>query len=336
MKKNIRVLFLFDSPFFAERDHDFTDTFKDPDWKTEAVLYKTLLANGCDVKCLGIYDDISILVDELKEKMYDVVLCFTEVFNEKRHLEKNIVWLVEMLDIPYTGASPSILHICSNKALTKQLLSFHKIKVPNFYVFSKGRKIWLPKRLKIPLIVKPLREEASKGIAQASIVDNESSLIERVKFIHERINADAIVEEYVEGRELYIGMLGNKKIHAFPPVEMKFGNELEDEARIATYKAKWDDKYRKRWGIKNVLVGKLPEGINKRIEDICKRAYRALDIKSYARFDIRLSPDGKIHILEVNANPNLAKDEDFALAADKYGFSYNVLIKKIISLAFKR
>ena len=131
-------------------------------------------------------------------------------------------------------------------------------------------------------------------------------------------------------------MLGDKKLKVFPPIELRFGNNLKNEARIATYKAKWDTKYRKRWGIKNVFVSTLPEATRKKVETTCKRAYRALNIRSYARFDIRLSSDGNIYILEANANPNMAKYEDFALSAEKNGISYNTLIKKIVSLAFQR
>lgn len=336
MRKKLNVLLLFDSPFFAPRDYDFDKEFQTDLWTTERNVYGALLKNRYKVKRLGIHDNISILIDEIKENRPDIVFSLTEVFNEKTRFDKNVVWLLDMLEVPYTGASPAILQICNNKALTKKILSYHRIKVPDFYTFFRKHKIWLPKKLKTPLIVKPLSEEASRGISQASVVDNEEKLIERVKFIHENMNLDVIVEEYIDGREFYIGVMGYKQIKVFPPIELKFGNELEDEARIATYKAKWDNKYRKKWGIKNTLVGKLPEGIGEKITDICKRAYKSLDIRSYTRFDIRLASDGHIHILEVNANPCLGKDEDFALCAEKAGLPFNTLIKKIISLGLAR
>ena len=248
-------------------------------------------------------------------------------------MDKNVAWLLEMLHVPYTGASPTSLLICNNKALSKQILSFHKIRVPNFYTFYRKHKVWLPKRLTPPFIVKPLSEEASRGISQASVVDNAESLIERVRFIHDKMNADAIVEEYIDGREMYLGALGSKKITIFPPIEMKFANVPEDEPRVATYKAKWDKEYRKKWGIKNVLIGRLASGIEKRIKDICKRAYRALNIQGYVRFDIRISPDSRIYILEANANPCLAKNEDFGVAAEKAGIPYIKLIQKLLSRA---
>ena len=195
-----------------------------------------------------------------------MVFNLTEVFDQKSHLDKNAAWVIEMLHIPYAGATPDSLLVCNNKALSKKIMSFHRIKVPNFYVFCRGRRIWLPKKLKLPIIVKPLSEEASCGIAQASLIDNEDSLVERVKFIHDSINTDAIAEEYIDGRELYVSILGNKRITVLPFREMKFGEFPEDEPRIATYKAKWDHSYREKWGIKNVFAGRLPDGVDQKIE----------------------------------------------------------------------
>jgi len=258
------------------------------------------------------------------------------VFKQRSHLDKNVAWLLEMLDVPYTGASPASLLICNNKALTKTILSFHKIKVPNFHTFYKGHRVWLPKRLTPPLIVKPLCEEASRGISQASVVDNEPMLIERVRYIHQTMNLDAIAEEYVEGRELYVSILGNTRINILPIREMKFGQFPEDEPRIATYKAKWDNDYRRRWGIRNVFAENLPAELVKRIQDICKRAYRSLNMKCYARFDIRVTSESRVYIIEANANPSLEKIDELARSAEKVGISYTQLIRKILELAFQR
>jgi D-alanine-D-alanine ligase len=194
----------------------------------------------------------------------------------------------------------------------------------------------LPKRLKLPLIVKPLTEQASRGIAQASVVDSADALIERVKFIHDSMGSDAIAEEYIDGREFYVSLLGNKRIKVLPLREMKFGEFGEDEPRVATYKAKWDYDYRQKWGIKNVFAGRLPNGLAEKIGEVCKRAYRVLNIQSYARFDIRVANDSKIYILEVNANPNLDKDDEVGQSAEKGGIPYDKLVQKILMYAFKR
>ncbi len=334
--KKLKVLQLFDSPYFTPRGYDFVKEFKELDWGAEADIYKALLASGHTVTFLGLYNDINILLEEVKENRPDIIFNGAEVFNQKSYLDKNVAAVLEMLGIPYTGASPASLLICGNKALSKKILSFHRIKTPHFYTFYKKHKVWLPKRLKLPLIVKPLREEASRGISQASVVDSEDSLFERVKFIHESVKDDAIVEEYIEGREFYVGVLGNKRIKVLPLREMKFGEVGGDEPRIATYKAKWDYDYRQKWGIKNVFAGRLPNGLTEKIEEVCKRTYKALNMQCYARFDIRITSDSKIYIIEANANPCLDEYDELGQSAAKAGILYNKLIQKILALGLER
>jgi len=334
--KKLKVLLIFDSPYAKPRGYDFKEEFKDFDWDTERYVYESLLENGHDVRILGLYNDIRLLLDDIQDYKPDIVFNLVEVFNQKSYLDKNVAAVLEMAGVPYTGASPMSLLICGDKALSKKILSFHRIKVPGFYTFYRNHHIWLPKKLKVPLIVKPLYEEASRGISQASVVDNEEALIERVKFIHESMKTDAIAEEYIDGREFYVGVLGIKRITVLPLREMKFGEVSGDEPRIATYKAKWDFDYREKWGIKNMFAGRLSNGLQKKIEDICKRAYRALNMLGYARFDIRVSQDSKIYILEANANPSLDKDDELGQAAERAEISYPRLIQKIINLGFKR
>ena len=336
MSKKLKVLLIFDSPYKVARGHDFKEEFKDFDWDTERFVYEALQENEHEIKMLGIHDDIHPLLDEISEFKPDIVFNLVEVFDNKSNLDKDIAGLLELLGVPYTGACPRVLMICNHKALCKKILSFHKIKVPNFYVFNRGKKVWLPKKLKLPVIVKPVAEEASRGISQASVVDTEEALIERVRFIHESVNDDAIAEEYIDGREFYVSVIGDKKLQVFPLREMKFGQFPEDEPRIATFKAKWDYDYRERWGIKNTFAGRIPDGMQEKVEDVCKRAYRAIEIKSYARFDIRVNPDGVVYILEVNANPNLDKEDEMGEAAIRGGIPYPKLINKIISLALTR
>ncbi|MFH1360183.1 MAG: hypothetical protein ABIJ41_04000 [Candidatus Omnitrophota bacterium] len=336
--KKLKVLLLFDSPEAHPRDYTYDEEFKEKDgwWYTENDVFKALGALGHEVKRQGLFNDIHPLLEEIQDNRPDVVFNLCEVFDQKSHLDKNVVALLEMLQIPYTGASSGCLFICNNKALSKKILRFHRLRVPRFYTFNRGHKVWLPKQIKPPLVVKPLCEEASRGIAQASVVDGEEALIERVKFIHENMKMDAIAEEYIDGREMYVSVLGKKRITVLPPRELKFGEVSEDEPRIATYKAKWDDKYRERWNIRSEFAGKLPNGTEEKIQDVCKRAYRALDMDSYARFDIRLTPSGQAYILEPNANPCIAKIDELAESAGKIGIEYNNLIKKIVNLAFER
>lgn len=334
MKK--KVLLLFDSPYPVERGYDFKEEFSDFDWDTEREVYKTLLAAGYEARFLGLCDSIGPLLKEVEEFKPDIIFNLVEVFNQKSYLDKNVASVLELFQIPYTGASPRNLLICCDKGLTKTVLNFHKIKVPRFYTFYRKRKIWLPKRLQPPLIIKPLSDEASRGLSRASIVENQDSLIERVRFIHNNLGDDAIAEEYIDGREFYVSILGNRRLKVLPVRELKFGKFPEDEPRIATYKAKWDYDYRKRWKIKNVFASGLSKEVEKKIEKVCKRAYRALNMKSYARLDIRLTEEEKIYILEVNANPSLDPDDELAEAAKKDGIKYQALIGKILSFALKR
>lgn len=336
MKMKSKVLLLFDCPYPVSRGYDFKEEFTDFDWDTEKGVYKVLSGLGFEVRMLGLCRDIGPLLEEVNEFKPDVIFNLVEVFNQKSHLDKNIASVLELLQIPYTGASPKNLMICCDKGLTKTIFNFHKIKVPRFYTFYRNRRVWLPKRLKLPLIVKPLSDEASRGISRASIVENQESLAERVKFIHSNFKDDAIAEEYIEGRELYVSVLGNSRLKVLPAREIKFGKFPEDEPRIATYKAKWDYDYRRRWKIENGFALDLSESARQQIEKVCKRAYRVLNMKSYARFDIRFTAGQQVYILEANANPCLDPDDELAEAAKKGGISYSDLIKMIVKFAFKR
>ncbi|OGX24912.1 MAG: hypothetical protein A2787_03300 [Omnitrophica WOR_2 bacterium RIFCSPHIGHO2_01_FULL_48_9] len=337
MKKKLKVLLLFSSPYQKPRGYDYKEEMADPEnMYTEKDVLEALQANGYEVRILGIHNDTTPLFEEIKEFPPDVIFNMVEVFQDKAHLDKNIAAILEMLNIPYTGASTGSLFLCNNKALSKKILSFHRIKVPWFYTFYRGKKVWLPKKMKLPVVIKPLCEEASRGISQASVVDNKEAFIERIKFIHDNMNMDAIAEEYVEGRELYVSVLGSKKLTVFPPRELKFGQLPEDEPRIATYKAKWDDDYRDRWGIKSVFPGKLADGVEEEITDVCKRAFRALDLDGYVRFDIRVTSEGKVYIIEPNANPCIARIDEMAQSAGKIEMAYEELIRKIILTAFQR
>jgi len=337
MKKKLKVLLLFSSPYNKPRGYDYKEEMADPEnMYTEKNVLNALKANGYEVSILGLHKDISPLMEEVRECPPDVIFNMVEVFDGKSYLEKNIAALLEMIGIPYTGASSGTLFICNNKALSKKIFRFHRIKIPYFYAFYREYKVWRPKKLKLPAIIKPLCEEASRGISQASIVDSEEAFTERIKFIQQNMKMDAIAEEYIDGRELYVSVIGNKRLTVLPSREMKFGEFSEDEPRIATYKAKWDDKYRDKWGIKSVFPGKLPNGTEEKISETCKRAYRALNMDSYTRFDIRLTSSGDVYIIEPNANPCIAKIDEVAQSAEKIGISYNQLIKKIVMLAFKR
>lgn len=337
MRKRLRVLLVFDMPYAVGRDHDYTEEFADPNnCYTENDVHRALLENGYEVRLLGLYADVRPLLDEVREFKPDVIFNLMETFHQVAQWDKNITALIEMLKVPYTGASSAALFLCNDKGLCRKILRFHRLRGPRFHTFYRGHKIWLPKTIKLPCVVKPLAEEASRGISNASIVDDEKSFIERVRMIHDSMKMDAIAEEYVEGRELYVGIIGDQRLRMLPPREMTFGQMAEDEPRIATYKAKWDDAYRKRWGIKNDFADNLDSVLQERIEDVCKRAYRALNIRSYARFDLRVTPAGQVCVIEPNVNPCIAKDDEIAQAAKKVGIAYPALIRMLVQQALRR
>ncbi len=337
MKKALKILLLFNSPSAQPRGYEYKEEFADPEnMYTENDIHRALLVNGHGVRVLGLFNDIAPLLEEVREFPPDVIFNLVDMFNEKAQWDKNAAALIEMLGIPFTGCSPVSLMLCNNKAMSKKILSYHRIKVPHFETFDRGRRVQVGKKLKLPAVVKPLCEEASRGISQASVADSAEALEERVKFIHQKMEMDAIAEEYVDGRELYVTVMGRKKIEVFPARELLFGELPEGEPRIATYKAKWDDAYRQRWGIKSVFAGKLSEELERQVSETCKRAYRALGLDAYARFDIRVTPDGQVFIIEANANPCLARIDEMAQSAEKLGLAYDALVQRVVEMALER
>jgi D-alanine-D-alanine ligase len=220
--------------------------------------------------------------------------------------------------------------LARDKAISKNLLAYHRIAVPEFAVVRVGRTVKRPKRLAFPLIVKSLTQEASIGISQASVVDDDERLQERVKFIHTSIGTDAIVERYVDGRELYVGIIGNQRLQVFPVWELTFSRMPEDAHRIATERVKWSYKYQKKHGIKQDEA-KLPPEVAARIQHLARRVYRTLDLSGYARIDFRLEESGKVYVLEANPNPQLSYGEEFAESAERAGLSYEAVLQRIIN-----
>jgi D-alanine-D-alanine ligase len=329
MPKKEKILVCFDDAGSTLPDQDYTEDLKSPDWKTEADVIRTLKKLGHEVELLGLHDDTDLLRQKLETFQPDVIFNMVEQFGNLSSAEHKITSFLELQGIPFTGCSAIGITLCKNKSIAKNILGYHRIRVPEFNVMPVGRKIMRPKRLTFPILIKPLKEEASYGISQASFVENDEDFLERVKFVHEKFEQPAIAEEYIVGRELYVGIIGNQRLQAFPAREMVFKEVPEDAPRFATFKAKWDEEYRKRWGIDNQFAELEPEQI-RRLERACKRIYRLLLIDGYARLDLRLTAEDEIVFIEANPNPILAQDEDFAMAAEKAGMPYPKLIQKIL------
>jgi D-alanine-D-alanine ligase len=220
--------------------------------------------------------------------------------------------------------------ISRDKALSKQILSYHRIPTPGFAVIRKGQRYRLPRKLKFPLFVKSVTEDASLGISQASVVADAEKLKERIQFIHEQTSSDALIEEYIEGRELYVGVLGNDRLRTLPVWEMDFGTLPDVMAGIATRKVKWDRRYQTKHGIRTGVAQNLPEGCAAYLDKLSKRIFRALYLSGYARMDFRMRPDGSVFVLEANCNPNISREEDFAESALAAGMEYPALLEQII------
>jgi D-alanine-D-alanine ligase len=246
-----------------------------------------------------------------------------------------VLGYLELLRKPYTGCNPFGLMITHDKGVTKKILRHHRIAVPDFAIFPRGKVVRLPRRLSFPLMVKSPTEHGSVGISQASVVDDEDKLRKRVEFVHEEQGVDALVEQYIDGRELYVGIMGNTRLRVLPIWELHFGRLPENAPRIATEKVKWDLGYQERAGVETRPAKNLPEGAAKRIEQVCKRAYRILGLSGYARFDLRMTESGKVYILEPNPNPDLAWDEDFAESAHAAGIKYDKLLEMILGLGLR-
>ena len=335
MRKKLKVLALFDAIRPTTIDQDLSAEMKTEDWKTEANVLAALGELGHTTEHLAIFDNLDLLRQKLETFAPDVIFNLADQFKNNRGFDQNIASLLEMQGVPFTGCGATGLVLCKHKGTSKKILGYHHIHVPNFVVIPRGQRIARLKRPKFPLLVKPVKEEASYGISQASFVTSDEQFRERVAFIHEKHDADVIAEEYIEGREFYVSVMGNLKLTVFPIRELVFGQVPPNEPKIATYKAKWDEEYRKRWGLQNQFPEGLEPALVAQMEETCKRIYRLLTIEGYARIDLRLTAANEIYFIEANPNPILAADEDFALAAGKAGLSYPQLIDRIIRQGIK-
>ena len=311
-----------------------TDIVSAP-WRTEYDVISTLKSMGHEVQPLGVHDDLSELRRASTEWKPHIAFNLLEGFDDITIFDQNVVSHLELLKLSYTGCNPRGLLIARDKSLSKKLLAYHRLAVPEFEVFRIGRPIRRPKRLAFPLIVKSLTQEASIGISQASVVESDEKLKERVTFIHESIGTAAIVEQYIEGRVLYVGIIGNQSLQTLPVWELFFTNMPADAKRIATDRVKWSVKYQKKYGIESGPAKDLPDGLAERIQHACRRAYRSLELSGYARIDLRLDEAGNVWVLEANPNPQIAKGEDFAASAERVGLSYEALLQRILNLGLR-
>lgn len=292
----------------------------------------------CDhqVSVLGVHGDLSKLISGLRRRQPDLIFNLMEMFGDNVRGDVGVAGVLDLLGIPYTGAGPGECYIQQDKAIAKKLLAFDKIQSPPFAVFFPDAALETAGNLRMPLFVKPLRTDASIGIGRDALVYDTMQLLKRVTAIRERYHDAALAEEYIEGREFYVGVLGNRQAVAFPPMEMDFSGLKDGQPHIMDQKAKFAENSAEFKGTKAVLAEQIPEEFKARLEKTALDAYRALHVRDYGRVDLRVAPTNDIYVLEVNANCYLERSSEFATAAAAAGHDYPTLINRIAELALER
>jgi D-alanine-D-alanine ligase len=330
-KKKLRIIVLVHEDLVPPETLDGLSEKEKIEVKTEFDVITTLKKMGHEVFPIGLYNQLNVIGNALLEHKPHIAFNLLEEFHGYPLYDQHVVSYLELMKQAYTGCNPRGMTLAHDKALTKMILAYHRIPVPNFAVFPMNRKIKRPKRLTFPLLVKSISEEGSVGIAQASIVYDDEKLKQRVEFIHRQNKTAAIVEQYIKGREIYVGLIGNTNIQTYTPWELVMEKLPEGSENIATLKVKWDPAYQERVGVKTQASELTPEQ-HKFIERLSKRIYRYLFLSGYARLDYRLTEDGQFYLLEANPNPQIACNEDFADSAAHSGVPYDQLLQKIISV----
>jgi D-alanine-D-alanine ligase len=305
------------------------------DWKTEYDVVTTLTELGHDVQVLGVRADLGVIRQALLDFKPHIAFNLLEEFHDNPLYDHHVAGYLELMQQSYTGCNPRGLLIAHDKALSKKILSYHRIRAPRFGVFLRGRKPRLSKKLRFPLIVKSLFEEGSYGISQASIVHTPEKCLERIAYLHDKLRTPAIVEEFVEGRELYLSIIGNQRVEVLPPIELVFGNLPEGAHPIATSRVKWDWKYQEAREIELKIPTDLDATTIRELKRLGRRIYRVLDLTGYARIDLRVTEGGEIFVLEANANPDIGYGEEMSVAAEAVGIQYPQLLQKIVNLGLR-
>ena len=330
--KKLRALVLMHEALVPPASMEGYTTTEILEWKTEFDVVNTLKELGHSVLPLGLSDDLGVLRRATEQFKPHIHFNLLEEFHGICVYDHHVVSYLELMKQHYTGCNPRGLLLAHDKSLAKKILSFHRIRTPGFFVVERKKKIRKPAAFEYPLLVKSISEDASNGITEASVVYDEDQLTERVLHVHAETDTDALVETFIEGRELYVGLIGNKRVQALPIWEMVFEKAKPGSHRIATSRVKWDPDHQEKLGIKTRAAEDLDPATERHILSTCKRAYKALSLSGYARIDLRLHPDGTVYVIEANPNPNLSYGEDLAESAELTGMNYEGLLSKIISL----
>ena len=302
-------------------------------------IEEALRAGGHEPRRIMVDNEVEPVVSALTKDRPELVMNLAESFAGKSALESNIAALLNLLDLRYTGSSPAGLLVAGDKTLSKKVLRFHGIKTPEFATVYRGMVDWAGD-VQFPLIVKPPQEDASLGITQKSIVHDVRELLEKIAEIQGEYQSPALAEQFVDGREYYVGVLGNQNAKALPVIELDFSKFPADRPRIASWEAKWGDegdaKGAEYEGTESVFPEDLPDELRDRMQKVAVEAFHALRLRDYARIDMRVTDAGEIYIIEVNPNCYLEAKSEFARSAERDGMPYNALIGQIVDLAAAR
>jgi D-alanine-D-alanine ligase len=296
---------------------------------------QALSSGGHKVSLLGINSDISELMKKLEEQKPDIVFNLCETFGGKDSSEMHVTAILELLGVRFTGTGPAGMILRQDKALTKKLLQFYDVNCSNYAVLD-NKHLEFSGRMRFPLFIKPLHGDASLCVDDSSMVETYPRLIERAALIQNEFNDAALVEEYIDGRELYVTVLGNASPEALPIIEVDFTKLPAGHPRIYGHEAKFESGTVQYDGTHTVVGTDLSPEVRARVARAAKEAVHALQVSDYSRVDIRLPPEGTPYVVEVNANPYLEAISETALAAKAAGMDYNTLINRILEIAWER
>lgn len=289
--------------------------------------------------------DIVPVVTALRKLQPDLVFNLAESFAGRSALESSVAGLLNLLDLRYTGSSPAGLLVAGDKTLAKKVLRYHGLQTPQSATVYRGALDWA-EDIAFPVIVKPPQEDASIGITNGSVVNDLQDLFRKIDSLQTEFQQPVLVEEFVDGREFYVGVLGNFEAQALPVMEMDFSGLPAGVLRIASWDAKWGadgsgagegaERSAEFAGTKSIFPTDLDDDLTERLQRTAVQAFGALRLRDYARIDMRVAPDGEIFVIEVNPNCYLEREAEFARAADKDGLSYHALVARIVELATAR
>lgn len=302
-------------------------------------LDAALAENGHSIRRIAVDDAVEPLITQLKDPAPDLVFNLAESFRGKSALESNVAALLNLLDLRYTGSSPAGLILAGDKTLTKKVLAFHGIQSAKFATVFRGQLDWAH-QINFPLLVKPPQEDASLGITQKSIVNDVKELLDVISSTQQEYQSPVLVEEFIDGREFYVGVIGNSMVEALPLIELDFSKFPAGLPKIASWEAKWgddgDEKGAQFEGTQSIFPTDLSEEHTKKIQQVAIDSFQALRLRDYARIDLRVTPEEEVYVIEANPNCYLEQNSEFARAAQKSGLEYKALIARIVELASGR